>query len=190
MIVQEQAEPDHPGRPLRPRMRQDEAHRPGDMAGDAQQDVTLLQRLAHQAELVVLEIAQAAMDELAGRGGGRARQIALFDEQHAQAAAGGIARDADAVDPAAHDQQVETRNAVRPGHVPTKLTRRRRRVSVSESNTLPSSLTRLLSCAGGSRARRYRGSDRSRGLQTRHKPTSENDAIGCQFLYLLLATPC
>lgn len=47
------------------------------------------------------------MDQLGGRRGCRARQIAFFGQQHAPAAAGGIARDTGAVDAAADDQQVE-----------------------------------------------------------------------------------
>ena len=74
-----------------------------------QQHLALGQRLAHQAELVVLEIAQAAMDQL-GRGRGRAAgKIALLAQEHRQAAAGGIAGDAAAVDAAADDGDVVDR---------------------------------------------------------------------------------
>jgi hypothetical protein len=70
------------------------------------QPLALDQRLAHQPELAIFEIAQPAMDQL-GRGGrGVARQIVLLDQQHAQPAPGRIARDPDAVDAAADDQQV------------------------------------------------------------------------------------
>ena len=61
----------------------------------------------HQQERAVLQITQAAVDEL-GRGRGRAGcQIALLDQQHAQAPAGGVAGDAGAVDAAADDGKVE-----------------------------------------------------------------------------------
>jgi hypothetical protein len=56
--------------------------------------LALLQRLAHQAELVELEVAQAAVDQLgAGRRGVR-REVVLLAQQHAQAAAGRVARNA------------------------------------------------------------------------------------------------
>jgi hypothetical protein len=54
----------------------------------------------------VLEIAQAAVDEL-GRGRRRARaEVVLLEQQHAQAPAGGVARDAGAVDAAADDGEI------------------------------------------------------------------------------------
>src|SRR5581483_720889 len=56
--------------------------------------------------LEVLEIAQAAVDQL-GRGRrGRLREIALLHQQHLEAAARRVARDAGAVDAAADDEQV------------------------------------------------------------------------------------
>ena len=47
-----------------------------------------------------------------GRGGAGA-EIALFQQDHAQAAAGGVARDADAVQPAANDRKIVIRHAQR-----------------------------------------------------------------------------
>ena len=73
----------------------------------AQQHLALDQGLAHEAELVVLEIAQAAVDQLAAGGRGVLGEVVLLAQQHRQAAAGGIARDAGAVDPAADDQKVD-----------------------------------------------------------------------------------
>ena len=72
-----------------------------------QQHLALDQRLAHQAELVVFEIAQAAMDQLgAGRRGG-AGEVGLLGEQHLEAAARGIAGDAGTIDAAADDKQID-----------------------------------------------------------------------------------
>ena len=45
-------------------VRQDEPQRPHDVRRDAQQHLALHQRLAHQPELEVLEVAQAAVDQL------------------------------------------------------------------------------------------------------------------------------
>ena len=71
-----------------------------------QQHLALGQRLAHQPERAVLEIAQAAVDQL-GRGRrGAGGEVVLLEQQHAQAAAGGVARDAGAVDAAADDGEI------------------------------------------------------------------------------------
>src|SRR5207249_4438135 len=75
-------------------------------ASSTQQDLALGERLGDQAELELLEIAQPAMDQLRGRRRGRRRQIAAFDQQHREPAAGSIAGDAGAIDAAADDQQV------------------------------------------------------------------------------------
>ena len=107
MVVEEQAEADQPGRSQRCLMRQHEGQRPDDVRGVAKQHLALDQRLADQAELVIFEIAQPAMDQLgAGRGGG-AREIVLLDQQDAEAAARGIAGDPGTVDAAADDQQID-----------------------------------------------------------------------------------
>ena len=77
------------------------------MRRHAQQHFALGQRLAHQAESAVLEIAQAAMDQLGGGRGRAGAKIVLLDKQYAQAAAGGVAGDAGSVDAAADDGEVE-----------------------------------------------------------------------------------
>src|SRR5262249_51509528 len=96
-----------PGRAHGGIVRQHEEERPDDVRRDAQQHLALLQRLAHQVELVLLEVAQPAVDQLRAASAGGPREVALFDEQDREAAAGRIARDARAVDPPAHDQEVE-----------------------------------------------------------------------------------
>ena len=107
MIVEEETDADHPGRPQRILVRQHEGQRADDVGGVAQQHLALDERLAHQAELVIFEVAQAAMDELgAGRGGG-AGEVGLLDQQHLEAAAGGVAGDAGTVDAAADDQEID-----------------------------------------------------------------------------------
>ena len=79
------------------------------MGRDGEQGLALAKGLAHQTKLVMFEIAQPAMDQLAGGGGGLAAEIVHFQQQHLQPAPGGIARDARAIDAAADDQQVEAR---------------------------------------------------------------------------------
>jgi hypothetical protein len=82
MIVEEQPEPDQQGRAQRAVMRQHEAQRADDVRRHPQQHLALLQRLAHEAERVVLEIAQPAVNEL-GRGRRRAAgEVALLGEDH------------------------------------------------------------------------------------------------------------
>ena len=87
-------------------LRQHEALRPDDMAGVGQQHLALLQRLAHEPEFVVLEIAQAAVDELGARRRRGAAQIALLQQEHGKPAARGIGRNAGAVDAAAGNDEV------------------------------------------------------------------------------------
>jgi hypothetical protein len=69
-----------------------------------QQHVALAQGLAHQGELAVLEIAQAAVDEFRAGRGGVLSQVTLLAEDHVQPPPGGVPRDAGAVDAAADDQ--------------------------------------------------------------------------------------
>jgi hypothetical protein len=77
-----------------------------------QQHLAFRQRLMHEAKRVMLEIAQASVNEL-GRGRGRAGgKIVLLDQEHAQAAAGSVARDTGSVDAAADDGKIEV------GHLP------------------------------------------------------------------------
>jgi hypothetical protein len=106
VIVEKKADADHPARPQLGNMRHDEAGRPYEVPGDAQQDLALGERFAHQLELVLLEVAQPAVDQLGGRRRGGARQVAPLDENRRQAAAGRVARNAGAVDATADDQQV------------------------------------------------------------------------------------
>ena len=54
----------------------------------------------------MLEVAQPAVDQLGDADEVRAGEVVVLDQQHRQAAAGGVARDAGAVDAAADDQQV------------------------------------------------------------------------------------
>ena len=63
MVVDEQPEPQQPGRPQAGAIGQYEAQRPDDVRRDPPQHLALAQRLAHQTEIVVFEIAQAAMNK-------------------------------------------------------------------------------------------------------------------------------
>ncbi len=57
VVIEEQPQANKPHRAIARVIRQHEAHRPDDMRRGVEQDFTLNQRLAHQAKLVILEIA-------------------------------------------------------------------------------------------------------------------------------------
>ena len=76
------------------------------MRRDVEQDFTFRHGFAHQAEFEILQITQAAVDQLAAGRGRGARQIALFTQGDAQTPPGGVSGHAGAVDAAADDQQV------------------------------------------------------------------------------------
>ena len=106
-VVQEKARADHPRRSQVRLVRQDERKRIDEVRREPEQDLALGQRFAHQPELVVLEIAEAAVDQLGAPRGGMRREVVALDQQHLEPASRGITGDACAVDAAAHDQEVE-----------------------------------------------------------------------------------
>ncbi len=107
MVVEKQPEPQQPGRAQAGMMRQHESQRADDVGRDLPEDFALDQRLADQAELVIFEIAQAAMHQLGRPGRRPARQVVHFAQENRIAAAHRIARDAAAVDAATDDSEVE-----------------------------------------------------------------------------------
>ena len=109
VVVQEEPGADHPrGSQVRV-VRQHEAQRPRQMRCGGEHHLALLQRFPHQAEVVVFEVAQSAVDQLgAGRGRVR-RQVVLLAEHRAQAASRRISRDTCAIDTAADDEHVAGR---------------------------------------------------------------------------------
>ena len=86
VVVEEESGADHPRRPQVRVVRQHEAQRPARCAARrSMHDLALAQRLAHQPEVVELEVAQSAVDQLgAGRRGVRG-EVVLLAEQGAQA---------------------------------------------------------------------------------------------------------
>ena len=64
VVIKEQPQPQQPARAQALHMRQDEAQRVDDVRGNGPQRLTLGQALAHQGKLVMLEIAQPAVDQL------------------------------------------------------------------------------------------------------------------------------
>ncbi len=64
MVIQEQPQPDQPARAQFRVVRQHKAQRPDDVRGHGPQPLALHQRLAHQREFIMFQIAQSAMDQL------------------------------------------------------------------------------------------------------------------------------
>jgi hypothetical protein len=83
------------------------------MRSKAQQYLALGQRLAHQPESAMLQIAQPTMDQLGGGGRCAGGKVVLLHHQHAQASAGGIARNASAIDATADDGKIVIGHACR-----------------------------------------------------------------------------
>ena len=65
------------------------------------------QRLVHEPELALVEVAQAAVDELRAPAAGARREVVALDERGAQAPAGRVERDTRPGDAAADDEHVE-----------------------------------------------------------------------------------
>ena len=70
------------------------------------QPLALAQRLGDELEVVIFEVAQAAMDQFGRRGGGVRGEIVALDQQYLEAVERGLARDGAAVDAAADDEYV------------------------------------------------------------------------------------
>src|SRR5262245_3644690 len=87
-----------------------------------EQHFAFAQGFAHQPELVVFEVTQSTVDQLGAGGRGRAGEIASLHGGHRKAAPGGVARDADPVDPATDDEEIAHITAV---HAPNLLSRAR-----------------------------------------------------------------
>ena len=64
MVIDKKPQSQQPGRPQAVVMRQDQPQRVHEMRREPQQHFSLGQRFAHQAEFVIFEIAQPAMDQL------------------------------------------------------------------------------------------------------------------------------
>ena len=91
--------------------------RPYHMRRVGQQRVALAQRFPHQLELAVFQVAQPAMDHARRRGAAARAEVVALDQQHAQALQRQFAVHADAVDAAAHDDDVERAVAAHPVQV-------------------------------------------------------------------------
>jgi hypothetical protein len=73
---------------------------------DPHERFALLKRFAHQAQMQIFEIAQAAVNELGGCRRRAAREIILLEQHDGEPAARGIARNPAAVYAAANDRKI------------------------------------------------------------------------------------
>jgi hypothetical protein len=74
---------------------------------DIHQPPAFGQPLEHQFEVAVLQVAEAAVNQLRRTAGGLAGEVAGVAQGDVEAAQGGVARDAGAGRPAADDQDVD-----------------------------------------------------------------------------------
>ncbi len=115
-VVADHAEPDHAGPALAPLVDgDDEAQRFDEVRRYVEELLALGEGLAHEVELVVLQVAQTAVDQAGRPLGGPVRDVALVQEQHLQAAHGGVPGDAGAVDAGPDHDEVERVVAYVPG---------------------------------------------------------------------------
>src|SRR5262249_53305572 len=94
---------------------QNELQRGDDVRRRPQQYFALGERFGNQTEFVVLEIAQAAVDQLGALRGRVRGEVVLLEEQNLESPSGRVASDAGAVDAAADDGDVVMRG-VGAGH--------------------------------------------------------------------------
>ena len=87
--------------------REDELDRPTEMRRRRHEAPSLAQPLEHQRQIAVLQVAQAAVDQLRRVAGGLAGEVAGVDQRHREAAQGRVARDRRAGRAAADDEEVE-----------------------------------------------------------------------------------
>jgi hypothetical protein len=106
VVVEEETEPDHPARAQAGDMGQHQADGPDQVRRLRHEDLAFAQRLAHEPEIIGLEIAQTAMDQLGGARGGAFREVALLGQGDGETAPGSVAGDSGAVDAAADDEEV------------------------------------------------------------------------------------
>jgi hypothetical protein len=107
MVVEEQPDADHPGGAQVRLVGKDEAQRPDDVWCGPQEHLALGERLADQRELELLQIAQAAVDELGARARRMGGKIVALAQPDTEASPGRVTRDADAVDAATDYQDID-----------------------------------------------------------------------------------
>ena len=85
-------------------------HRPHQMRRDGEPDVALGELRVHAEERAAFQPRQIAMNQPWRGLGGAAAEVALFQQDHAQAAPRGVARDADAIQSTTDDRKIVVRH--------------------------------------------------------------------------------
>ena len=75
--------------------------------GEVAQEFALAQCMINEAKLPLWQVSEAAVNQLRGTRGSRAREVARLDQRNTQSAQGRIARDCGAIDPAPDDAEIE-----------------------------------------------------------------------------------
>src|SRR5207248_4063135 len=87
--------------------RDQERERLDEVGGETEEPLSFGQRLVDEAELLLLEVAQPAVDELGGAGRRPGGEVTPFHKGRPQTPARGVEGDAGTGDAAANDEQVE-----------------------------------------------------------------------------------
>ena len=106
-VVHVESHAQHPVGALAAERGDHERQRLHEVRGELHEQRALEQRLAHQPEVEVLEVAKAAMDQLRRAARGAGGEVRLLHERHAVAARRGVQGDPRAGDAAAHHDEVE-----------------------------------------------------------------------------------
>src|SRR2546423_647803 len=106
-VVHVQADADEPVGLRAVERRDYELQRAHEVRGELDEQLALEQRLAHEPEVEVLQVAQAAVDQLARPAARAEREVLALDERDAVAARGGVERHPGARDAAADHDDVE-----------------------------------------------------------------------------------
>ncbi len=106
-VVHAESEPDQPVGVLAVERRDDQLQRLDQMRRHLDVDLPLEQGLANEAQVEVLQVAQAAMDEFAGAAGSAAGEVGALQQRNAEAAHDCVEGDPCAGDPATDDEDVE-----------------------------------------------------------------------------------
>jgi len=93
----------------------DEVQRVDKVRRVAQQQATLVQRLAHESDVALLQVAEAAVDELRASAGSPLGEIALLHQRCLQPARRCVHRHAQAGRAAADDEHVPERRLLQQG---------------------------------------------------------------------------
>ena len=102
-----QSHAEHAVGALAPERRHHQLERAHQVGSQRDVDRALQQRLAHQAQVELLQVAQPAVHQLGRAAGGAGREVGLLHQRHAVATRGGVQRHPGAGDPAADHQHVE-----------------------------------------------------------------------------------